>query len=64
MADSAEAIAAVLGEWKENQTLCKLAVAKTMAVVDEKNTITRQEVCANAKVLEPIVKHLGYSFLT
>ena len=59
---NADSISAVLEAWKGNSKLCQIAATGVMAIVGRKqgnNEVTRQEVCQNAHILDPIVKHLG-----
>lgn len=56
---ASDAIAAVVEQWKKNEALVKQAAAGVMAVVGKNQEITRKEVCANYKVLLPLVEHLG-----
>lgn len=56
----ADAIAAIVGDWKRNEKLTKQAASAIMAVVGKQNEITRQEVVANHEVLIPVVKHFGF----
>ena len=56
----ADAIAAVVGVWKGNDKLVKQAASGVMAVVGDKNDITRKEVVANCEILMPVVEHFGF----
>jgi len=58
----ADSIAAVVESWKALTTLCETGSGGKMAKIGDKKNITRKEVCINATVLEPIVKHLGRWF--
>ena len=53
------AVRSVVAEWQSNQDLCYAAAAGKMAKVGSKESLDRKEVCQNAPVLVPIVKHIG-----
>lgn len=56
----ADAIASVVGDWKKDEFLMKQASTGIMATCGPKEEgVTREDVCANYKVLMPIVKYLG-----
>lgn len=57
---SPDPVTAIVEVWKRNVTLCKNASMGIMTVVGKQNEITRREVCSNAAVVEPIIKHLGH----
>ena len=54
-----DAIAALVGEWKENDKFVKQASTGVMAVVGKRSELTRKEVSANYEILIPVIKHLG-----
>lgn len=56
---SPDPVTAVVEVWKNNVTLCKSASMGIMTVVGKQNEITRREVCSNAAVVEPIIRHFG-----
>ena len=56
----ADAITAVVAEWQACDGLVKQAALGVLAVAGgPDDPLTRNEVCANVKSLEPVVKHLG-----
>ena len=56
---SADPISAVVAEWKDNAKLCKQASGGAICIVGKEKEISRQEVCVNWKILDPVIKHLG-----
>ena len=53
------AVRSVVADWQSNQDLCHAAAAGKMAKVGTRETLDRKEVCQNATMLAPIVKHFG-----
>ena len=56
---AADSVAAVLKAWKEDAKLITQASTGAMAVVGRKADVTRKEVCHNANILHPVVRHFG-----
>lgn len=52
-------VRAVVAEWQGISNLCCLAAAGRMAKVSNSKELDRKEVCANAPVLAPVIKHMG-----
>ena len=53
------AVRAVVAEWQAISDLCCIAAAGKMAKVSDSKDLDRKEVCVNASVLAPIIKHMG-----
>ena len=62
MAQDAQ-VRAVLQEWQASKDVVGLGVRGIMSRVEGKGEITRQDVCLNAEVICPIVKHFGALFV-
>lgn len=55
-----EGVQHLLKEWQQMPALCVQAASGVMAKVPEnKDQISRRDVCQNVAVLKPIVEHLG-----
>lgn len=59
MGDPQETIRAVVTVWQADRDLCRDAAAGFMGKVGPKGALDRREVCANYRMLSPVVQHFG-----
>ena len=58
--EEGEAALAVVAEWRACPSLVHDAAGGIMCKIGKQSELTRPEVCANVKVLLPMVKHYGF----